>query len=229
MKSLATSIGLCLALLYNTLDLTAQQQISFVPKLYNQPIIVGHKYFLEQQKDSVQIDKLQFYIANIYFYLDATEVHEVAQKHFLIDIENTSSLELNCNLEEGINYNKIKFDLGIDSTTNVSGAMGGDLDPTNGMYWTWQSGYINFKLEGSSPLCPARKNEFQFHIGGYQAPYNPLQTIELALTKGNLSIDVNIEQLLDQVDLTQTYKIMSPNAEAVATSQLFLQLFQQSK
>ena len=76
-------------------------------------------------------------------------------------------------------HDKIKFNLGIDSLTNVSGVMGGDLDPTKGMYWTWQSGYINFKMEGSSAVCPTRNHEFQFHIGGYQDPFYAMQTLEL--------------------------------------------------
>ena len=35
-----------------------------------------------------------------------------------------------------ISYNKISFSLGIDSATNNQGALTGDLDPQNGMYWS---------------------------------------------------------------------------------------------
>ena len=76
-------------------------------------------------------------------------------------------------------FNTIAFNLGIDSITNVSGAQGGDLDPTKGMYWAWQSGFINIKLQGTSNSCPPPKNEFEFHLGGYQYPFNSLQTIIL--------------------------------------------------
>ena len=71
-----------------------------------------------------------------------------------------SSLALQ--IPSNIPFSKLKFQLGIDSLTNVSGAMGGDLDPTKGMYWTWQSGYINMKIEGKSNSCKTRKNQFQF-------------------------------------------------------------------
>ena len=60
--------------------------------------------------------------------------------------------------------------------------MGGDLDPTKGMYWAWQSGYINFKMEGSCSQCLATKNNFEFHLGGYQQPFYAMQTIELNTT-----------------------------------------------
>ena len=60
---------------------------------------------------------------------------------------------------------RIYFQIGIDSLTNVSGDLDGDLDPALGMYWAWNSGYINMKLEGKSSSCKSVKKEFQFHIG----------------------------------------------------------------
>ena len=38
--------------------------------------------------------------------------------------------------------------LGVDSVLNYNGVHEGALDPINGMYWTWQTGYIHCKLEG---------------------------------------------------------------------------------
>ena len=75
-------------------------------------------------------------------------------------------------IPEDTEFDAIQFNLGIDSLTNVSGALGGDLDPTKGMYWTWQNGYVNFKLQGTSDLCNNPKNEFEFHLGGYLKPFN---------------------------------------------------------
>ena len=100
-------------------------------------------------------------------------------------------------LPPDLTYDQLAFDIGIDSITNVSGAMGGDLDPTKGMYWTWQSGYINFKLEGTSPDCPARKNEFQFHLGGYAYPNASVQKIALTATgQGNINVQMNLDMFL---------------------------------
>ena len=61
--------------------------------------------------------------------------------------------------------------------SNVAGAIGGTLDPINGMYWAWNSGYVNFKIEGTSTLSNARKNAFKFHLGGYQHPYNSYRAV----------------------------------------------------
>ena len=89
--------------------------------------------------------------------------------------------------------------------------MGGDLDPTKGMYWAWNSGYINFKLEGTSPLCQTRNNEFSFHLGGYSQPYPSFQTIKLPIKKSKeLTVVVNFADFFDQVNLTKQNKVMSP-------------------
>ncbi|MGB4959608.1 MAG: MbnP family protein, partial [Saprospiraceae bacterium] len=113
--------------------------------------------------------------------------------------------------------NKISFYLGIDSMTNVSGAMGGDLDPTKGMYWTWQSGYINFKLEGKTSLCPAKNNAFTYHIGGYKQPNYALQKIALPVhVQGHdLKVKLDIKALVNSIDFAQLHHIMSPSAAAV--------------
>jgi hypothetical protein len=53
-----------------------------------------------------------------------------------------------------------------------------------GMYWDWNSGYIFFKLEGTSPqapLDPTGARRFQYHVGlfgGYDTrTLNNLRTI----------------------------------------------------
>jgi len=145
----------------------------------------------------------------------------------LIDIENSESLAVNFGTEEkqSLKYNNIRFNLGVDSLTNSSGAFGGDLDPTNGMYWAWQSGYINFKLEGVSKACPARKNAFQFHLGGFLGEHNALQKVHLNISDKESKIEFPIDQFLEQINLKEQYQIMSPSAEAVIISKTVADLF----
>jgi hypothetical protein len=104
--------------------------------------------------------------------------------------------------------------------------MGGDLDPTKGMYWTWQSGYINFKLEGTSPLCTTRNNEFQFHLGGYQKPNYCLQTLSFPIINScKIDLELDVQKILEHVDLPRTNHIMSPSAEAVLISKIVANAF----
>ena len=76
-------------------------------------------------------------------------------------------------------YDRMSFTLGVDSTYVLEGAAGGDLDPVDsGMFWSWNAGYVAFKLEGQSPDSPggARGNSvgaetphgMVFHLGGWK-------------------------------------------------------------
>lgn len=168
--------------------------------------------------DSIQITALRFYISGIELLDKNKTVWKDPIQFHLMDafIEKTLAVTIPLN----ISYTKLKFNLGIDSTTNVSGALGGDLDPTKGMYWTWQSGYINFKLEGSSNVCKTRHNEFQFHLGGYQSPYNNLQTVFTdAGSKQNIEVGIDIQKIMNQLNLAQQHHIMSPGQDAMNFSE----------
>ena len=123
-------------------------------------------------------------------------------------------------------YSTVKMNIGVDSVTSTSGALGGDLDPAKGMFWTWQSGYINLKLEGRSNKCPTRKNRFQFHLGGYAQAENTLQAIQINAKPGkDIAIDIPLDQFLREIDLAQLNTIMSPGPEAVALSKKIALLF----
>lgn len=194
---------------------TAQTSISFIPELND---------------SSIQIETLRFYISDISFLDNSETVYTPGQKYFLVDIDKPESQHIKFDTKKDLNFNAIRFHLGIDSLTNVSGALGGALDPTNGMYWTWQSGYINFKLEGKSDKCPARNHLFQFHLGGYQHPLNAYRTVELAVSpKKEITIQLAIDKLLEQVDVATTYEVMSPGEKAMEISTLISSLFHEKR
>jgi hypothetical protein len=191
--------------------------IKFSPSFNTSKLSADSVYHLNVS-DSIQITALRFYISNIELLENTKSVWKDPNPYHLMDafIEKT----LLVNIPSNISYTKLKFNLGIDSLTNVSGAMGGDLDPTKGMYWTWQSGYINMKLEGSSNVCKSRHNEFQFHLGGYQAPYNNLQTVFFqANSKPILEIGIDLKKVINQINLSEQHHIMSPGIDAMDFSE----------
>ena len=210
-------------------SICAQQSLSTVDfKLtFNEkPFELGKTYTPLENEDSLSLDVLRFYISDLQVIDNEEIVNTSKKKYILIDLEKPETLQIEIDEYTGT-FDKVKFTLGIDSLTNVSGAMGGDLDPMYGMYWTWQSGYINFKLEGQANKCPARKNEFTFHLGGYQAGNLAAQTVELEINKSEkgLKITLPIDELLSQINLTENYRIMSPNQRAVEMSRLISSLF----
>jgi hypothetical protein len=200
-----------------------ESQIRFKLSFNDQEIEIGKTYLFENR--DVNIDNLKFYISNLQIIAKNKIVFQDSLPARLIDIENKSSLSIN--LKQKKKFDKIVFNLGIDSLINVSGAYGGDLDPTNGMYWTWQSGYINFKLEGTDPLCKSRHQKFQYHLGGYAAPYNSLQQISLILDKKSTRAEIRlpIDQFLKAANPQNQSEIMSPGSRAVELSAILKQLF----
>ncbi len=169
--------------------------------------------------DSILIETLRFYISNIEFLQDKKVVWQEQNSVHLIDAALSQTLKIATKCPPNLTFDQLQFNLGIDSTTNVSGALGGDLDPTKGMYWTWQSGYINFKIEGKNPRCNTRNHAFQFHLGGYNLLYNALQTIVLDIKKDKeVNIIFDISKFINDIDFVQKPNIMSPCKEAVLMS-----------
>ncbi len=192
----------------------------------NDTLELKKKYQLESIQDGLQVDIFKFYISDIKFLLDETIVASVHKKHFLINFEDVNSKRIKTKISDTLKFNKIKFNIGIDSTTNISGGYGQDLDPTHGMYWTWNSGYINSKLEGSSKVFKTRKNRYTFHLGGYKSPFISMQTITLeVIQRKEIKILIDLDDFFSDLDPTKYHTILSPNKKAVAVSKHFSTVF----
>ncbi|MGB0864303.1 MAG: MbnP family protein [Saprospiraceae bacterium] len=205
-------------------------RIQIEPMYGSKPLELNQTYFLPTG-DSLQFSRLRFYLSNFQL-LDSNQIaFQESNSFHLIDIEEKNSLKILLIFSNKKKYNQLSFSVGVDSITNSGGVMGGDLDPTKGMYWTWQSGYINFKLEGTSSICENRFKEFQYHIGGYQAPNNTFQTIVLPINKENnfLKIKLDIKAFISQLDLKSQHSIMMPGSKATQLSELLPSLFELKK
>lgn len=98
---------------------------------------------------------------------------------YLADLRDSSSQRILLTAKGPVQ--RIRFLLGVDSITNVTGVHTGSLDPAKGMFWTWNSGYIMAKLEGRSPQSTAPGRNFTYHIGGYRAGQQTARWITLSL------------------------------------------------
>ena len=199
--------------------------------LFNaQPVVPGQPVFNPKKNDSLRIDVLRFYISDIRFYKHDSLVATDSLFH-LVDMEHPGSLRIACAFSKPVNFDRVKFNIGVDSLTNVSGVAGGDLDPTKGMYWAWQSGYINFKLEGYSPQCKTRHQKFQYHLGGYLAPFATLKQVELRCPAGekDLQLEMNLDAFFAAVDFSACSEVMSPGEQALKLSANLPSLFRIAK
>lgn len=186
----------------------------------------AEKWYALNKKDSVLIENLKFYLTGFQFLQDENLLYSEKNSFHLIDLLDSNSLKFQIHIPKKINFNIIRFNLGIDSLTNTSGVQGGALDPTTGMYWTWQTGYINFKLEGKSNLCATRNNAFTFHIGGFSGEQNALLVIKSIISSQNkVEIYFDLQQALKSIDLQKQNHLMSPSKEAVELAYKFASEF----
>ena len=195
-----------------------QDTIRFNLKVGEKPLVLHQNYYSE--KDTFRLETVCFYVSNVRLLKEGKTVSNAEGMCFLVDAEYDSSLVMLIPVSKNNRFDEIVFDMGIDSTLNVAGVQGGVLDPVTGMYWSWQSGYINAKIEGWSPKSSARKQEFQYHLGGYLSPFEARRTMHFKRTETTsaLSIDVQLDNFLRQVDLTNKPMVMSPGAVAAGLS-----------
>lgn len=174
--------------------------------------------------DSIAIHTLRFYLGNFVFLKNGKEVGRDTSGYHLLDMEDAKTMSIS--LPIAADFDAVRFTLGTDSLTNASGAMGGDLDPTKGMYWAWNSGYINAKLEGYAAKCPARNHWFEFHIGGYMPPFQTVQLVELqGFAKREIKMDMELSTFFEEIDLGVTHGVMSPSATASRLAVLLAKTF----
>ncbi|HRH38944.1 MAG TPA: hypothetical protein PK760_11390 [Flavobacteriales bacterium] len=168
---------------------------------------------------SVRIDRLRFYVGTPVVAGDS-EAMLLPYTYHLVDASDSSTWRIAC--PRAIDH----ILMGVDSLTNVSGVLGGDLDPTKGMYWAWNSGYINVKVEGTCSSSPYPKQEFELHLGGYLPPNATVQQIDLkGRGVGVVEVKVDVRAFLAQVDLASRCNVMSPGAEAVRLSRAAATMF----
>jgi hypothetical protein len=192
--------------------------LRFVPMADEHPLPLDSDLVLANGA-TASVTKLRFYVSHVALHAAGRVVWNDGDRCHLVDASDSAQLIIALPTPAGIGADSVSFLLGVDSLTNVSGALGGDLDPTKGMYWAWNSGYINFKLEGRSPACAARDHRFEFHLGGYLPSDRSAQQVTVALTGSPVvSIALDISRFLDAVDLAKEYHVMSPGPAAVRLS-----------
>lgn len=179
--------------------------------LNNQPIQLNRS--LEWKDSSFTFTTLKCYI---------TQRHVNQTTNASVDLLDWSDGEPKMKVAQPIDQTAFFF--GTDSLTNVSGNIDGPLDPINGMYWAWNSGYINFKLEGY--WGTHYDQPIEFHIGGYRKPYATFLpfTENPTLTTRLLVIDVT--HLLQYISDQHLNGIMVPGESANSFTNQLIHCFQ---
>lgn len=198
---------LCIALQYSNAAAQTQKATFFLQTDFDQLL----------QTDSIKISKCAIYLTNFKFYNQRQLVFVDTNQAHLIDLLDPSPIQFN--IPKNQVYNRVEFNIGVDSSMSVAGILTGDLDPRMGMYWAWQSGYINFKLEGD--LNTKVQQPFQYHIGGYAGKLNAIQTNSFEVYPNNkYTLSFNFMPMLQYCLAQKQFELMSPQLKAVQLAKL---------
>ncbi len=202
------------------------------PQFAGQPLVLAEQLYPGSYGDSLYIDVFRFYLSAVQLRGKSVDYHEDNGYH-LVDAEDSIAQTIVLKNVPAGRYESLVFYVGTDSLANVSGAMGGDLDPTLGMYWAWNSGYINAKIEGRSNACNTLHHAFTFHIGGYMPPYQTIRRVELPLKKlkiragetTSIRVNADLEQFFQHIELKSSNQVMIPGKEAIRLANGFKDIF----
>lgn len=120
------------------------------------------------QSESINISTFNYWITNIQLMKGDGTYFTEDESYRLMRGDKRATLHFHIEDVPAGTYTGIKFMIGVDVPRNTSGAQTGALDPAvNGdMFWSWSTGYIQAKMEGTSPQSTETNNAFTYHIGG---------------------------------------------------------------
>jgi hypothetical protein len=130
--------------------------------------------------DTLTFTTFKYYVSNIKLKRSDNTYWEEEESYHLVDASVPASVEIDLENVPAGDYVALEITMGVDSARNVSGAQTGALDPANGMFWSWNSGYIMIKAEGQSPQSST--GSFAYHLGGFTGPNKAVMVRELSFT-----------------------------------------------
>lgn len=171
---------------------TGNLKIEFDNRANGEELVLEKNTYTTSNGDVVKFSKFNYYVSNFSFVTTDGTIYTVPKNecYFLIKETDGKNTEIELKNIPAGDYKEVRFIVGIDSSKSVSpiSERTGILDPAKegaDMYWSWNSGYIFVKVEGTSPQAPTTNNQFRYHIGlfgGYSssaATINNIKSISL--------------------------------------------------
>ena len=192
---------------------------------------LGNNY-ANEAGEQLNFSLFDYYVSNFELIRTDGSVYTLPKDscYFLIKSSDASTREVLLNNIPAGDYASVRFVIGVDSVKSVSPASErvGVLDPAGegaDMYWSWNSGYIFVKAEGTSPQISSVNNMFKYHIGlfgggvnGQATTLNNLRQVTLSNASGDVGMvrsDATPEYHI-MVDVMQLFK--SPTTISVAAN-----------
>jgi hypothetical protein len=168
--------------------------LHFDNRFGNDDLVLGNTY-TTSNGESLTPTTFNYYVSNfVLIKADGSEyVVPKDECYHLVRADQSATTDLTINNVPAGEYTSVRFIIGVDSLKNTApvSERTGDLDvagAASDMYWTWNSGYIFYKLEGTSPQAPydSMMNAAMmfYHIGGFggysSATVNNIRTVTIS-------------------------------------------------
>jgi archaellin len=168
--------------------------------------------------ENFTVSTFEYYLSNIKFTKSDGTTYATPDTYFLVDQAKPKSLSFTVpNVPTG-DYTGVSFIVGVDAQkTGLTdpATFTGDLNQANNMYWTWNSGHIFLKLEGTITSTTPNK-PLTCHIGGYTDPNNAIVTAAPAFNGTKLTVQANrTPQLALVANITKVFD--GPNPVVLST------------
>jgi hypothetical protein len=228
---LLAATGLCFRIDHTTHKAQKKITIFFHHRVGNTQLVLGDTVN-NILGDHIVIERFRYYVSNFSIKDNKGNTTSLPVQYFLVDEEDSSSKRIELTIPDQP-VSQVNFVLGVDSTRNVSGIQTGALDPLKGMFWTWNSGYIMAKLEGSAETVAAPGHRFTYHIGGFKKNQNVVKKISLSIGEATnsfqeLHVSADINRWFkgsSELKITETPVCHSPGALAMRIADNYSTMF----
>lgn len=184
---------------------TGEVDLEFEHTVGSVPLVLNTGTYATPAGDQFTVSKFKYYISNIKLTRTDGTQYVQPESYYLVDGSASASQHLALKDVPVGDYKGLTFTIGVDSARNVAGAQTGALDPSNSMFWSWNSGYIFAKLEGTSPQSTDPANALTFHIGGFKSPNNTIRTVSPAFPNTLLVRADHSPEIHYQVDVLKMF------------------------
>lgn len=171
-----------------------------------------------------KINFVRVYLSQLQFTDHDSTLTNLPNNYLLL--EPTTSTYALGSLPTG-HYHDFLFNVGIDSATNHSDpnayAPTSPLYPQSpSMHWTWNSGYIFYKLEGvaDTNMDGTFETNFSYHVGTDNMKRAITETVHKDVVKDqttDVNVAVNLGQFLNNVNLDTEFKTHTMDNMPLAT------------
>jgi hypothetical protein len=198
------------------------------------PLVLNSSVATTSAGETFTVSTFEYYLSNIKFTKSDGTTYAAPDTYFLVDQATAKTLNFTVPNVPAGDYTGVSFIVGVDAQkTGLTdpATFTGFLNQAYNMYWTWNSGHIFMKMEGTLTSANPTK-PLTCHIGGYTGATNAIVTATPSFGNSKLTVrtdkaptvalQANVAKLFDgpnPVTLSNFTGAHMPGAQSVQIAQ----------